>query len=175
MQNKPIKLPGFLIADLYANVLVDIVENKFAGKGIGLQQNEVQPIRYLGQNLKRVLVIVRDETSAFINDPALAFLTKILNACHLNLSDIAIINLYSKQFTQEELAAEVSANHILLFDIKPTELNLPFNIPNFQVNVFDGCTFVTFPGLNVMMEESAESKILKSKMWVTLKKAFKLD
>ncbi|TDH26825.1 hypothetical protein EXU57_08425 [Segetibacter sp. 3557_3] len=180
MAGERIILPPFLIADLYKNVLVDIpgnVASVAVSSVVSMPPTtkEAGKIRFLGQNNKQVVVLLKDSQSPFINDSELDFLTKILKACQLNLSDIAVINVANQEISAAALCGQLSPKHVLMFDVDPAAVKLPFTIPHFQVQNFDGCSYFTSPALKLMIAASADSRLLKTKLWVTLQKAFNLS
>ncbi len=179
MAGERIILPGFLIADLYKTVLVDIPDRSTqiasgVEDPVTLPLKNPEKIRFLGQNNKQVVVLLKDSQSPFINDTELEFLTRILKACQLNLSDIAVVNVANQDVNAADLSAQLSPKYVLMFDVDPVFVKLPFTIPHFQVQKFDGCSYLTSASLKLMIPESPDSKLLKTKLWLTLQKAFNL-
>lgn len=177
-----IKLPDFIIAELYKNSLVEL-ENlqveKTEKKYLLLEEPvkeliEKQEIKYLGQNKKHIAVVVDEPKSLFINEAELDFLTKILTACNLNLADIAIVNHRSTPLTYQHLLNELKAQYILLLGVAPASIKLPFTIPVFQVQNFAEAVIFHTPSLSKMLLNNQDSRLMKSKLWLSLKTAFKL-
>jgi hypothetical protein len=185
MSFENIRLPAFLIADLYKDHLVEIenTTEKFATinkekpsvKNNELEVSQAKTIKYLGQNQKAIIAIVNDSEAAIINDTDLAFLTNILKACNLNLADIAIINKHNQELHFAEIKEQLDVEKILLFDVSPSSIILPFSIPHFQVQPYAGCTIVTAPSLSIINKSTEESRLLKSKLWLSLKQIFKIS
>ena len=181
MSFEKIQLPDFLIADLYKDCIVELETVK--EKQLNSREEAAQPIesprvetqkalKYLGQNKRNVSVIVNTPEAAIISDADLAFLTTILKACGFNLGDIAIINNHSQPVQFTELKEQIAAEKILLFDVDPLSINLPFSIPHFQVQPFNDCTIISAPSLAVLNQQTEEGRLLKTKLWVSLKKLF---
>ncbi len=181
MSFEKIQLPDFLIADLYKSSLVDL--QNLAHKQSAAQEKESpveQPIsetpdnklQYLGENGKQVTVVVNDSKAAHLPEEDLVFLTNVLKACQLTLADIAIVNTAKQEVTYAELKAQLNSNQILLFNVEPTAIKLPFMIPQFQIQKIDGCTIMLAPALSVINQATADGKLLKTKLWMSLKQVF---
>ena len=180
MNTKKITLPDFIIADIYKNHLVEIANtaetpNKIKASTIVDDALNITDVpKFLGENKKKVSILVSDSKAKFINDNELAFLTKILSACNLDMADIAIVNTNNTQISFEQLQQALTPTYLLLIDVKPTSIQLPFTMPDFQVQQFSSCTIICIPSLSTMLKENAESKLLKGKLWTSLKKVFNL-
>lgn len=186
MSKKYISLPGFIIADLYKNSLViadpiAISNNVLEKKVTPVSETANEKITrqwYLGSNKKNIAILVNDPDSLYLNDESLNFLTSILTACQLNLGDVAIVNMYPALHTEPVvysfLKQQLAPLHILIFDIDLLMLQLPFSMPNYQVQQYDGCRFLSAPSLQLMLGNSQEAKLEKSKLWLSLKTIFNI-
>src|SRR5687767_4210449 len=115
-----IKLPGFVIADLYRNSLIEPegflprqetqvtaepepvrVEQQPVAKtpapepvvaNTTPKTADAAPYKILGNNKKYITVVVNCPQDVFVPEADLLFLTKMLDACKLNMADVAIIN-----------------------------------------------------------------------------------
>jgi DNA polymerase III psi subunit len=97
------------------------------------------------------------------------FLIDILNACKLNMNDVAVVNLHqNKEVTHKKLATELEAKIVLLFGVSTEEINLPFTIPEFQVQSFNTQKYMRAPSLDILQNEIE----LKKKLWTSLKQIF---
>lgn len=178
MNEERIILPDFLIADLYKNSLVDFGNQ--STKTVKEKETKnvftknIEAIKFLGENGKKIVIAVQHNEEVFLPATDLEFLTNILKACMLNLSDIAIINIAKQPVNFTHLKEEMSASKILLFAVKPSDLQLPFSIPNFQVQSFDGCSIMVSPALAEMNTATKESKDLKTQLWTSLKRMFEM-
>jgi hypothetical protein len=137
------------------------------------------PIKYLGNNRRHITLLVHSPGSPFLPDNQLAFLTKILEACRLTLADIAIVNnaaaetnIAATPITISDIRRQLTPRTILLFGLEPSTLRLPINFPPFKTLDYDGCTYLSAPGLEQLVSNTEESKLLKSKLWVCLKTIF---
>lgn len=166
-----LQLPGFVLADLYKDVLVDLESEKQVKKTVITTPSQQW---FLGENRKKVAIVVRDEDAVYLRDEWLNFLSTILGACKLNLGDVAIINFLKTNFTFEELSEKIGPQYLLLFDVTTRELDLPFIIPHFQVLNHNNCSYLESPSLQSMLGNSTEAKIEKSKLWMSLKQMFNI-
>ena len=172
MSLNSIKFEPTDIAFLFKNSLVEI-----NAKQQVLPQTDIitEPIttgfKYLGENKKKTLVVVRNADAVHIPDKQLAFLTKLLTACNLNLADVAIFNFHDHKSSEfNEIINYFKPKVALLFDVEPGEFGLPMIFPQFQVQGYKDAMFVSSPSLDVIEPD----KSLKGKLWVCLKKIFNL-
>jgi len=129
---------------------------------------------YLGNNGKQIVVIIKEENVAFINDTHLQFLSNILNACKLNLGDIALLNYINHPLDYRDIKQKLEPKFILIFDLLTKDLQLPFTIPNYQVQSYDNCKFLFAAPFSKMEGNSQDAKMEKSKLWMSLKNMFQL-
>jgi len=127
--------------------------------------------KYLGENKKKTLVVVRNTNAVHIPDKQLSFLTKLLAACNLNLADVAVFNFQDHNASEfYEILNFFNPKVVLLFDVEPSVFGLPMIFPQFQVQGYKDAVFVSSPSLEVIEPD----KSLKGKLWVCLKKIFNL-
>lgn len=129
---------------------------------------------FLGNNGKQITVMVKEDTVPYINDKHLQFLSNVLSACKLNLGDIALVNYNSYPLGFDELRAKSNPKIVLVFDLTPKELKLPFTIPVYQVQDYAQCRFLFAPSLTKMEGDHADAKAEKTKLWNSLKTLFGL-
>jgi hypothetical protein len=130
------------------------------------------PLRYLGNNRRNITLLVNSPNTAFLPDDQLAFLTKILEACRMTIADVAIVNQATTPVTIAALQQQLTPAIILLFGMEPIAIRLPINFPVFKIQTYDQCTYLSAPALDQLVLPSEEGKLLKSKLWVTLKTLF---
>ena len=127
--------------------------------------------RYLGENKKKALVVVRYADITHLPDKQLSFLTKLLAACNLTLADVAILNFHHYNSSDfDKLINYFKPKVVLLFDIEPGEFGMPMKFPQFQVQGYRDSVFVSSPSLDTIEPD----KNLKGKLWACLKKIFNL-
>ncbi len=128
--------------------------------------------KVLGNNRQHVAVIVRFPGEAFLPENHLQMLTKMLGACKLNLGDVAIVNDATQQVNINVLKDQLSPKRVLLFGVSPEETGLPLNFPAFKDQEYAGSTYLYTPSLDELNKETEEGKVLKRKLWESLKKIF---
>ncbi len=90
-----------------------------------------QDYKYLGENNKYVLIIVNESNFDFLNKKDLAFLTKILSAKKLDISDVAIVNLAKYSHLDfKDLKLFFGFSKLITFGINPKILNVEGSVPN---------------------------------------------
>ena len=187
-----IQLSPSLLTNMYRSSLIEANEaQKTRKKAVGespminpvISKNDIlakDPIapdsyrdgwKYLGEYKKNILLVVRYQTATYIPDEPLNFLTSVLGACKLSLGDIAILNLTNApSVLHKDIQNKFTSSVTILFGLTPEELEMPVNFPEFQVQAFNNCTFLHTPTL----EKLETDKVLKSKLWVCLRKMFNL-
>ena len=174
MDLNQIQLPAGTIADLYKNVLVGqpVATTPSLIDDIAREEPAQQKNwKWLGENKRQVLVLVHYENAVHLPDQPLQFLTAMLGACKLNLGDIAIVNRqHQPAQNYKEYIEKFEPRIALLFGIEPADFGLPMNFPSFQIQAFAGCSFLQGPTL----DELENDKVLKSKMWVSLRRLFNI-
>ncbi|GAA4731501.1 hypothetical protein [Flavisolibacter ginsenosidimutans] len=154
-----ISLPPSLLADLYANVLVQSQTGATA---------EEKPVSFLGKNKKHILILVNQTDAAYLPEKELQFLTAVLSACQLDLSHVAIVNwALLEEKSLAVLQRQLSPQKLLLLDIKPEEAGLP-EVQVYAVQAQNEFEFVAAPAL----AEIEKTKQAKSNLWVALKQLF---
>jgi hypothetical protein len=175
-----VQLNSFLIAHLYKSSLVETNEISRSKKEVlhekPVQNKEIEKRelneewKHLGQYKKNILLIVRYSAVTYLPDDQLNFLTSILGACKLSLRDVAIFNLNTSSNLYQNIQEKFKSVITILFGITPKEFGMPVNFPEFQVQAFNNCTFLYTPAL----ERLEADKVLKSKLWVCLRKIFEV-
>jgi hypothetical protein len=130
------------------------------------------PYKILGNNRRHITLLVHSPGSGFMPDNQLTFLTKILEACRMTLADVAIVNNATAPVTITALRQQLQPKIVLLFGVEPTTIRLPINFPTFKQLSYDDCTYLSSPGLDQLVPDTGDSKLLKSKLWVCLKTLF---
>jgi hypothetical protein len=127
---------------------------------------------FLGDNAKGILLIVKDENNVHLAEDSLQLLTGILAACRLNMGDVGVMNIARNTTSFAQLRQQTQVNYCFLFGVGLEEMELAFAIPQYQVFAHNSCTFLSVPAITSMLGPSEEAKLLKSKLWVCLKKIF---
>jgi len=161
------QLPPHLVSELYKNSLV-VLDDKQINNDSLKEEN----FNYLGNNLKHILILVKDIESIHLNDPDLIFLTGILSACKLNIADVAILNMHRNTNTNlEKIISYFSPIAILNFDFdwfNITELQI--NNSKYEIHKIDQTPLLFSSSLNYISYNVDEKK----KLWSSLKKMFSI-
>jgi hypothetical protein len=176
-------LPPFVIASLYKDELVLIDDQKSSNankpkksEAVVTAPQEIQkPISYLGDNQKKITILLQDTTAVHLADESLQFLTAILAACKLNMGDVAIVNTVHQPVQYTQIKTELKPSTIILFDISNASIALPFEVPHYQVQQYDNCTLLFSAPLQSMLVKTDAAKLEKGKLWNALKKTFNIQ
>lgn len=159
-----IQLPPIVLYDLFKNSLVDLNTNTPK-----TTTAITTGISFLGNNQKQIAIIVADEKNLYLTEEELNFLIDILTACKLSMADIALVNIFSnKPFNYTEIAQQLNAGIIILFDVTPEQLQLPLQFPLYQIQKFNNQVYLSAPALHLIATDKAE----KTKLWNCLKLVF---
>src|SRR5215472_18038754 len=165
MSLNDIQLPASLVTDLFKHSIVlpgpAKKEKEFA--------DTATAFNFLGNNQKKIVLIVRSTEAFLLPDQYLLLLTKMLEACKLNLGDVAIINHQTNPVTIAGLNQQLNPTIVLLFGLETTSIKLPFNIPLFKIQEYNQCRFLYVPAVEELSQDTEEARLLKSKLWVCLK------
>lgn len=158
------KMPSFLIPELYEKVLIgaktEAIEKK-ASKGKVLSS--------LGNNQKRVMLVVKEENAVFLSDEDLKFLTGILTACKLNMSDIALVNIFHyPATTYTELVKSFDPLITIYFGADDQQLQFPSQSDNFEISIQQNKTIL----LSHSLQHIANNIEDKKRLWNCLKTIF---
>ena len=172
-----ISLPASVLVELYKDLLVQ-ADTKSSEQLTPAPSSVISParpvLRYLGNHLKKITLIVESADASFLPEPQLNFIVKMLEACKLNMGDVAIINFAGSPVSITELGRELSPHTVLLFGLDPTRIKLPFHIPPFKIQEYDQRRFLFVPALDEINQDTSEGKLLKTKLWLCLKSLFQV-
>ncbi|HEX5151271.1 MAG TPA: hypothetical protein VFW07_07470 [Parafilimonas sp.] len=166
------QLPAFVLADLFSDSLVHTGENlRRESNNDALPKQEKN---YLGNYDRKIIVLVNDKNNMYLNDEEMEFLTGILNACKLNFAHIALINFSNNPVDFNQLRKKMQAEYLLMFGVSTLQVQLPFTMPDYQVQQYDNCKIVTAPSLNELNKKTPDAKTQKTKLWKSLQNIFSL-
>jgi hypothetical protein len=175
MSFQNIILPGLLVEDLYRNVLVLPPRDENGMISEVIPARESVGIKFLGNNLKHIVIVVNEPAEVFLQEKHLEFLSKILAACKLNIGDVAIVNEGHKFADIATIKKELRPHCIILFGLEPTDLKLPLNFPHFKIQNYDDVAYLSVPALEILNVDNEEGKLLKTRLWVCLKTMFEVQ
>ncbi|HEX5024425.1 MAG TPA: hypothetical protein VFV68_04100 [Agriterribacter sp.] len=165
MSLKNVKLPETVIANLYTTPLVCLTEAE--------PETPVPTtaLKFLGSNQKQITIVVNTSEAPFLTDKSFNFLTGVLNACKLNMADVAVFNMH--QWPDMNYNSVNTTSHpvvTLLFGVSPQEIGLPLQFPHFQVQRYNNVTYTWAPDLDRIEKD----KLIKTQLWASLKTIFQL-
>ncbi|WP_298302645.1 hypothetical protein [Hydrotalea sp.] len=199
MQFEEIQLPADYIASMYkdtlvvidhpnrnkqpenANELMNSREKSEANTTSNKKQMEStclvekEKAFFLGENKKKITILVLDETATFIKEEWLQFLSNILLACKLNLDDVAIINQYTHAHLFKTLQEALQPEYCIVFLTDWKSLDLPFVIPTYQIQSYNQCKFLPAKPLHTYLPDNNITKEEKRKLWLSLKNLFNIN
>jgi hypothetical protein len=169
MSLNDIRLTPSITAGLFRSSLIETDEYDPNREAVPKQSVPDKAWKFLGNNGKKILVVVDYNGCTHLPDEELLFLTNILAACKLTLGDVAIVNMKNYPgHSYKEFIDHFSSNKVLLFGIGPLTFGLPISFPYFQVQAFSNCDFLYSPPL----DERNNDPLFKSKLWVSLRRIF---
>jgi hypothetical protein len=161
-----IQLPDTILQGLYSKCLYDLDSHKSV-----LSDIPASSIGFLGNNQKKLVVLVNCETAIYLPDEELNFLLGILTACKLSMADIALVNLYKNPgLTYPVLTEQLKAEKVFLFGLNADTIELPLQFPHYQVQQFNNQVYLSSVALNELQANKEE----KMKLWNCLKKIFSI-
>lgn len=157
---------------------VSILQGLYNKSLYQLQSNEsvfadIQPVNlvFLGSNLKKITLVVQDESSIYLADDALQFLLGILTACKLSMADISLINISKNPNADyHSITEQLKAEKIIMFGLKAETLALPLQFPHYQVQRYNNQVYLSAASLTDLQKDKEE----KMKLWNCLKNIFSI-
>lgn len=160
-----IVLPGLSFNQLFNGCVIHSTDK------VSIKQNSNSLIQFLGQNDKKVTLLVEYSDFEYINEKDLRFLTGILLACKLKISDVAIVNLYkTPAINLQTIISELSPNVIMLFNILPSRLEIFKEISLLEMNNIEDIIYLKAP----LLSDLETNSILKKQLWSQLKRIFSI-
>lgn len=163
MSLEQLQLDPYLLAQMYDQPIIP-------------EENRAQPavakalpqIKYLGENQKNILLLIQNESEAYLNEELFNLLANILNACKLGMQDVALINTASYPgLTLADYKEATAARQCIIFAIPPASLGLPPMQPYLLE------THLQIPVLHSdHLQQIATDKQLKGRLWQGLKQLF---
>jgi len=139
-----------------------------------LKSSTPVPIKYLGDHLKKIIVLVNDNNAVHLNETDLGLLSSILNACKLTLADIALINIAQQPLALHEMLITLPSLFVISFDITSAQLKIKLPTTLYKPIVLGETQILFSNSLQSMQGAEQNAKLEKSKLWNALKLLFKL-
>ena len=132
------------------------------------------PLKFLGDHLKKIAVIVNDTEAVYLNETDLGLLSSILNACKLTLADIALINLAQQPLSLHEILETLPSQLVLVFELTGAQLKIKLPSTLYKPIVLGETHILFSASLKSMQGADQTAKVEKSKLWNALKLLFKI-
>ena len=162
------------IAAPSASMHVQIESDKDNNNTTNEPIKELGQIKYLGEHLKQVTIIVKDELAVYLNENDLTLLSSILSACKLTLADIALINVAQQKLSLHEILNALPSKLVMIFDVSSTTLKIKLPTTLYK-SIQLGDTYLLFSNsLSLMQGGDQSAKLEKGKLWAILKQLFQL-
>ena len=161
-----IQLTDTILQGLYSKCLYDLDSHKSV-----LSDIPASGISFLGNNQKKITILVNSEAAIYLPDDELNFLLGILTACKLSMADIALVNLAKNpDLVYTVLSEQLKAEKVFLFGLSAANIELPLQFPHYQVQQFNNQVYLS----SVSLSEMQANKEEKTKLWACLKKIFSI-
>ena len=162
------------IAAPSASMHVQIESDKDNNNTTNEPIKELGQIKYLGEHLKQVTIIVKDELAVYLNENDLTLLSSILSACKLTLADIALINVAQQKLSLHEILNVLPSKLVMIFDVSSTTLKIKLPTTLYK-SIQLGDTYLLFSNsLSLMQGGDQSAKLEKGKLWAIFKSLFQL-
>jgi hypothetical protein len=153
-------LSSFTLQTLYGSSLYAVED--IVGKQMANPEQVKSP--------KKIIIIVPEMMNDSKEGPGYIFLQGILQACKMDMSDVAIVSPGIDIVEYKKLTEVYDSSLVLMFGTTPGDISLPIYFPQFQLQEFSGVTYLSSPELTILEND----KLLKSKLWLCLKQFFSL-
>lgn len=172
--NMNIKLPDFIIADLYKSSLVVLDEDtaKPAAEAAPVATVAAEKPFYFGNNAQHISIVLHNTAHVFTDDESLQLLSNVLAALNFTIADVAIINHHRTPVSYTQINEALQPRVCLLFGVDTQALQLPIIIPNYQLQRYENCVFIQACAIDEMKANDDNAKAEKRKLWNALKAAF---
>ena len=161
-----IPLPDFLFPELFGDNLVRI-----PNPGSEVIAPPLRKVLFLGGNGSRIVFMVSDPAHKYLDEDLMDFLQGLLKACGLTMDDIALVNFqHDAPVTYLDIIGDLSAQKMVVFGVPPRLLQLPVDLPDFQIENVDNLSFLFCPPLS----EIQSNKETKRRLWACLQSIFQL-
>jgi hypothetical protein len=176
MQDPKTILPASVLVSLYKDTLVLPDEEKKIAPPDELPKVKKSkgPLKHLGDHNKKILVIVNDPNSVYLNEADFILLTSILNACKLTIADVALVNIGNQETSLHQILETLPSSIIMCFAIDSAELKIKLPNTLYKINELGESVLFFSKALSTMQGTGIEAKQEKGTLWILLKKLFAL-
>jgi hypothetical protein len=175
LPEKEIKSPENVAQAITTAIGKEAIENTAANEVVNDQKSTpTPPLKYLGDHLKKIILLVNDPTAVHLNETDLGLLSSILNACKLTLADIALVNTATQPLSLHEILTTLPSQLVLVFDLSTAQLKIKLPANLYKPIVLGDTHILLSSSLQSMQGTDQTAKLEKSKLWNALKLLFKL-
>ena len=181
MSFKDLHLPDIVIADLFKKSLIQPeahFKKEEKSEKTKAPTIEVSPaplsINYLGNNLKKIALVVYYPEHTHMPEDHLNFLINVLKACNLTIADIAIINVCKQPLDFNTLQTTLKTDKLVNFGVEESQFSINMEWPLYTVQQNHGVMLFKTPGIVKLNQKDEESKLHKTKLWLCLKELFQV-
>ena len=161
-----INLPPLVLQQLFTHTLIEAKNNPTVDS-----KSTEKPFLTLGNNHKKVLILVESEETLYLPDNQLNFLLGILAACNLTMEDVVILNIKKNpSVNYQRITDELKSEKVFLFGLLPDQIELPVNFPTYQIQKFNNQVYLAAPALSNFHDNKAE----KTRLWICLQQIFNI-
>ena len=161
-----INLPPLVLQQLFTHTLIEAKNNPTVDS-----KSTEKPFLTLGNNQKKVLILVESEETLYLPDNQLNFLLGILAACNLTMEDVVILNIKKNpSVNYQRITDELKSEKVFLFGLLPDQIELPVNFPTYQIQKFNNQVYLAAPALSNFHDNKAE----KTRLWICLQQIFNI-
>lgn len=178
-----VTLSPALMTALFAEVLVRIpgavdpvpVNPKTAAPRAPLPDAEPPLPISLGENRRKICLLVSVPGKELLPAGSRVFLEKILSACQLGIADLAIVNVQLSPVPVSVLQTRFSPGKWLLAGLSPASLGMEGTADRpFELQSWQGAQVMTLPALAELDGDTAAARTLKRQLWAGLQTLFGL-
>ena len=131
-------------------------------------------IKYLGDHHKKIVVVVNDPASVYLNESDFILLTSILNACRLTIADIALVNLGNQKASLHQILNILPSKLVIAFELDSKALKIKLPTHLYKVIPLGESNLLFSKSLASMQGMDSHAKQEKAKLWTVLKQIFQL-
>lgn len=163
MSLEQLQLDPYLLAQMYDQPIIP--ETRVVAPAA---EKALPKVKYLGENQKNILLLIQNESEAYLNEELFNLLTNILNACKLGMQDVALVNAATYPgLTLVDYKNAIPVRQCIIFAVPPANIGLP-PMQTFQLETHEQIPCLYSEGLQLI----ATDKNLKGKLWMGLKQLF---
>lgn len=165
-------LPDMVLGSLYGRQLVVVNDSSMVIPASSPVSEKQAPLKFLGKNGRKVVVLVNNPGATFLPDEELNLLTQILNACELTLADVAIVNISRSSVTITQLQEMLTPKQLIMLGTESQDIDLPMNFPEYRIQEHGATAYLKAPALTMMLGKGPEARNIKMNLWQSLKTMF---